>query len=214
MKTFEEWRKEVHGLAVEKGWWGSPPNLSTTSVLAKLALVVSELSEAIEIVREPNFDPKAVWATFVEGVRVPYAELAAKSPSLPKPEGFGTEIADAVIRVLDLMGALDIEFVVKDDFLPKLQAKFKHSEVMDADAVLAAIMRAVMMLAKAGEVVDDHPPETWVAYQVDLFRGWVTSAVLAMCALSARMGVDVDARIAEKHTYNVTRANRHGGKRA
>ena len=43
-----------------------------------------------------------VFATFVEGVRVPYAELAMTSPSLPKPEGFGTEIADAVIRLQDV----------------------------------------------------------------------------------------------------------------
>jgi hypothetical protein len=54
--------------------------------LAKIALVHSELSEAVEEIRNGN--PEIYWSP--EG----------------KPEGVGIELADAVIRILDLAGAL------------------------------------------------------------------------------------------------------------
>jgi NTP pyrophosphatase (non-canonical NTP hydrolase) len=59
-------------------------------ILAKLALVHSEISEAVEAVREG---------------RVTFAYPADGSG---KPEGMVVELADAVIRILDLCGALDL----------------------------------------------------------------------------------------------------------
>lgn len=57
----------------------------------KLMLIVSELAEALEEVREPGRDLGEV----------------RTSPS-GKPEGFPIELADAVIRIADLCGAMDI----------------------------------------------------------------------------------------------------------
>ena len=117
---------EVHELARKKGWWdgvATPRNpvglpMSAAEILSKIALVHSELSEAVEIVRDP--DPSLMfWRNF--------------ATADGKPEGFGVELADAVIRIFDLAGAL---------------------------------------------------------------------------------GIDIAACIAEKHAYNVTREQRHGGKRA
>jgi hypothetical protein len=211
-RSLNEWRNDVHLLAREKGWWDGTTSDSSTSVLAKLALCVSELSEAVELVREPDFDPKAVWAAGPEGVRVPYALLAMKAPKLPKPEGFGTEISDAVIRVLDLMGSLELEINEPRNFLDVVM----HEKVvsMTADMVLAVIMRVNVMLAKAADIVDERPPSSWDVKDRSLFRGWMSSATIMMCVLCASLGVDVGLRIAEKHAYNVTREKRHGGRRA
>jgi hypothetical protein len=47
----------VHDLAVEKGWWGERdengnlPPLTTADVVTKLALVITEVTEAIEVAR-------------------------------------------------------------------------------------------------------------------------------------------------------------------
>lgn len=216
MKNLEEWRKEVHALAVEKGWWGKIPDLSPTSVLAKLALIVSELSEAIEIVREPDFDPKFVWMAGVQGTRISYAtDPWSTTKPVPKPEGFGTEIADAVIRILDLMGALNMN-VNEGNQLEKLRdlATNAAGSPLTADEILASIMRITSMFGMASGVVDDHPPASWGSIATDLFHSWMSSAILTLYTLSARTGVDLGARIAEKHAYNVTRENRHGGKRA
>ena len=103
-KTITEWVAEVHGLARSKGWWtpydeGALRTLSADQVLSKLMLVTTELAEAAEEVRLPNFDPHAI----KEGVA-------------SKPEGFTVELADAVIRLLDLAGAmgLDLEAAIRE----------------------------------------------------------------------------------------------------
>lgn len=91
----------VHELAVRKGWWptGVGKALKPNDVLAKLALVHSEVSEALEIARETFGDLGDIWFKGEEG----------STPGPRKPEGFGIELADVVIRVFDLAEALGID---------------------------------------------------------------------------------------------------------
>lgn len=91
-----------HGQACEKGWWRATGvnAISTDEVLAKLALIHSEVSEALEVARDPKVPLNVNW----EEGRV----TGPESPP-PKPEGFGVELADVVIRVFDLAGALGID---------------------------------------------------------------------------------------------------------
>jgi NTP pyrophosphatase (non-canonical NTP hydrolase) len=79
-------QNEAHETAVEKGWWDDVDPVK--SIPEKLALIHSEISEALEAYRD---DQMGYWQT-EEG----------------KPEGFGVELADAIIRILDLAGALNI----------------------------------------------------------------------------------------------------------
>jgi NTP pyrophosphatase (non-canonical NTP hydrolase) len=90
---FSEWQHEVHQLALLKGWWphGTGDDLSTNMILAKLALVHSEVSEAVEAAREGN---------------VTFGYIFDGSG---KPEGMVVELADAVIRILDLCEALHLD---------------------------------------------------------------------------------------------------------
>ena len=61
------------------------------AVAAKLALIHSEVSEALECVRDGHYE-------------------AYESETRPgKPEGLPSELADIVIRVADLAGALGID---------------------------------------------------------------------------------------------------------
>jgi NTP pyrophosphatase (non-canonical NTP hydrolase) len=80
-------QKQVHALAVEKGWWDGQINLPE-----KLCLVHSEISEALEEYRRGTIDLRDAYEG--EG---------------GKPEGFSVELADAVIRILDLCGWLGID---------------------------------------------------------------------------------------------------------
>ena len=84
MKSIKYWTDYIHDWARGKGWWEQP------SVPEKLALVHSEVSEALEEYRNDRMD---VWV--MEGSK--------------KPEGFGIELADAMIRIMDLAGYLDID---------------------------------------------------------------------------------------------------------
>jgi NTP pyrophosphatase (non-canonical NTP hydrolase) len=106
MTTIRETQAAVHQLAREKGWWdnnvhpddrpGSALWVNTSELLEKLCLVHSEVSEATEEARVTEPEPGIIGA-------IRYRE------SDGKPEGFGIELADAVIRIMDLCGALGID---------------------------------------------------------------------------------------------------------
>lgn len=82
-----------HGLAAEAGWWTDPktgrkidPNATPYLVAAKLMLCVTELAEACEGHRKDLMDDKLPHRSMIE-----------------------VELADTVIRCLDLAGAMGLD---------------------------------------------------------------------------------------------------------
>ena len=84
--TLSELCVTAHDMALSKGFWGS----ENQDPMRKLALVHSEVSEALECLRDGH-GPEDVWAG-----------------ENGKPEGFGVELADAVVRICDLAGRYNI----------------------------------------------------------------------------------------------------------
>ena len=80
---------DSHETSASKGWWENPDR----NIGELLALIHSEISEALEVYREHGKD----------GLRKTWTEDDGK------PEGFTIELADAVIRIADLCGALGLE---------------------------------------------------------------------------------------------------------
>lgn len=80
-----------HGYAAQAGWWSCPKTgepstpeyIKNTLVPQKLLLIHSEISEACEADRK-----------------------GTKDSHLPERDGVEVELADAVIRIFDLAGAL------------------------------------------------------------------------------------------------------------
>ena len=83
----------------------------------KLMLIVSELSEALEHYRNGNNQ---------QPLNVIFADLT--SPSRSKPDGFAIELADAIIRIGDLCGQLniDLEEAVRIKMVYNATRPFKH----------------------------------------------------------------------------------------
>lgn len=97
----------IHNNNIGAGWWLDPDfgdlkegPISKYAASTKLALVHSELSEALEGLRKDTFDDH-----------------------LPHRKAVEVELADAVIRIFDLAGALDLDlggaFIEKDAYNAK-----------------------------------------------------------------------------------------------
>lgn len=78
--TFDDLIYVIHDLALKKGWWQEEREMGTM-----LALIHSEVSEALEADRTD-----------------------ANSEKIPEFTGLEEELADVIIRILDLAGYYDL----------------------------------------------------------------------------------------------------------
>ncbi len=118
--TLKELVKAAHSNAKAHGWWDGDSH----NIPEKLALVHSEISEALEEIRNGIPPTKTYYRRDVSSTgAISYCE---------KPEGFGVELADAVIRIADLCGYLgiDLEETVHLKHSFNLTRPYKHGKVL------------------------------------------------------------------------------------
>lgn len=161
---------EAHAMAVSKGWWAGQ-----TDVDEKLLMIASEVFEALDCYRCGD-DLSLI--------------LHRNDASLPvKPLGFGIELADAVIRICDLAGYLEIDLekaAVGFFYLPKWK-----------DRTTTELFKLTKLIIQAQ---DDHA----------LFLSAAVRHIIIACD---QLSIDLAECIRIKMEYNKTRPYRHGGKR-
>jgi len=92
--------KQSHETAKEKGWY--PKKGRNLGEL--IALIHSELSEALEFGRDPKIALNKIMYSDGNGIL-----NDEQNDVYMKPDGFAIEIADTVIRIADLCGYLGID---------------------------------------------------------------------------------------------------------
>lgn len=102
MESLNQLADRAHSYAVGRGFWNGLSVYDVTVQLSKLALIHSEVSEAVEAVRKPN-------------------EVESNLPE---------ELADIIIRVLDLAGAMriNIDQAVSDKMAYNEQREYMHGK--------------------------------------------------------------------------------------
>lgn len=105
MNYLNELAKECHEISKSKGFYESQPDLMT-----QLVLVHSEVSEAVEAER--------------------IGDSRMRLDEKGKPEGVPSELADVIIRVLDICGnrGIDISAAVKAKLDYNRTREYKHGK--------------------------------------------------------------------------------------
>lgn len=108
-------QRDVHQNSVDHGFWEASDNIGE-----KLMLIVSEAAEALEAYRDGKMElyRSAEVPGYVSRIEQSFGEvkyyhgdeqLDPKDWLVEKPEGFPSEIADIVIRCMDLAGWLGFD---------------------------------------------------------------------------------------------------------
>lgn len=182
--------KKCHNRAVSKGFWDEPH-----SVGHYLMLVVSELSEAVEadrIGKWAKLDPNTIGTLHsIEGAIYVQEFLRLVKDTVED------EIADAVIRMLDLLG-----WMLKDRALSEkevetdlgVSAFYIAGEMTLADALWPIVQEACCHCGKYAH------------------RYAILYAIKSLELLCGHLGIDLMAHIDLKLKYNATRPALHGKK--
>jgi NTP pyrophosphatase (non-canonical NTP hydrolase) len=130
MSTLNDYRDEALRIATDHGFNGA-------SVGEEIALMHSELSEALEALREGNAPSKEWYEDKGFNFRTQSSELipsadVSLTKRLNKPCGVPSEMADVIIRVLHFCGkyGIDIERAVSEKMAYNETRPFKHGKTL------------------------------------------------------------------------------------
>ena len=207
MLNLNEFFGEVHDNSDRHGWWDE--ERSTGEILS---LIHSELSEALEEYRaaRPN-----IWYACEEAQtgEIHICDPKDENECLNfggeneckyrghKPEGIAVELADAVIRIFDFIGAIGghLENVTT---VTELLADMPETRRADCEQKFPDFLCLLHYIVSEAYGADNAEK-----------AGQILMTVAAMIIYwIVKQGIDAETLILEKHSYNKTRPYKHGNK--
>ena len=177
-------QKEAHAIARDHGWWDEERTFGDL-----IALVHSELSEALEWYREHGLEPFGLY---------PYIDKPYDDPP-PKPEGVASELADVVIRVADMAEWYEVDFPTNSENSAVWHIKNTGAFgdwIAECHSSVSEVLATFKRFPANPEIID----------------GSLWGLLGHVFSMAAHYGIDLDAAIEAKMKYNRTRSYRHGGK--
>lgn len=197
----------IHEMAKEHGWWDIEPGGEQRTFGDVVALIHSEVSEALEDYRN-GLDPARIY--FSSGGKDLKNHCTG---DFTKPVGVPIELADVQIRILDATG-------------------FWH---IDPDRVASEVRGAQLSLADAAFLRQMTFAEKMTELHCLLSRAWQSSGLMAPLShqrgltsnswthlmraflfvdrICSNSKIDIQTARDIKIAYNSTRSHRHGGKK-
>lgn len=200
-KTLLAMTAEIRQVNIDKGWRSPQGGPGQNTWGDYIALLHSELSEALEAYRDhrladatDEFGPGPCSCAMSEASMNSCSMHGADA--IPKPEGVGSELADVLIRLLDTADVFDIE-----------------------------MFRDHLGYRTLGDIRRQLPPfqplrsfGDWIAYLHERVSDmWaqrhLTGSVLrSLLAMTERFEIDLEFEYERKIAYNRIRSFQHGGR--
>jgi hypothetical protein len=189
-KSLAEMTAEIREVNIVKGWRSGAGGPGSTTFGTYLALLHSEISEALEAYR----DHRLADATEIKDM----SQHPLGIP--PKPEGVGSEFADILIRLLDMCDVFGLT-------------------PFDMDCELGDVARpGIPVTRDCVKSFGDHM--AWLHFRVALIDpdpariGPVALSYMlrALVFTADHFGIDLMAEYERKIAYNRTRPYQHGGR--
>ena len=192
-----ELQREAHSIAKDHGWWDEERSFGDL-----IALVHSELSEALEAYREHGLED---WRshTYSDG-------FVDEHPQGEKPEGVPSELADVVIRVADMAEhyGVDLERVVIEARTDPNRAHDLYVRTYEIGASPSFGDWITQLHSRSTDIWNGGLQHAWG----QIWHNPIGLFVHDIERMAAHYGIDLDTAIAIKMEYNKTRPYRHGGK--
>lgn len=187
-KSLADLTAEIREINVSHGWRPAEGGPGENTFGDYLALLHSEISEALEAYRDHRLEDATTRA-------VPGSD----NRLIAKPEGVGSELADVVIRLLDMCDVFGL--------VP-----------FDMDCELAD----VTPLDRPDFAVSFGDHLAWLHFRIAAIDpvpdgrrydgGPLSFTLRALVAVAERYGIDLTAEVERKIAYNRTRSFQHGGR--
>jgi len=186
-------RDEIHDNAVKHGFWEGE-----RSIAECLVLIHSEVSEALEADRNGKYAKGNIKPETIEWMAKTWEKITFLENFILKvKDTFEDELADVVIRCLDLCGHLEI------DVDKEMEHELSRNIFKNAKTIAEQLLELHCWITYA--VTDD-------SYGEEYSSSSIVGIIDVTMELAKLHNIDIEKHIELKMKYNETREYKHGKK--